>query len=124
MPPTALVPLVLFTVLFVLVSLYALSASGHFPRASRLPAIAQGSGPLILWGSILLATACVIVALAAAWALIPWYAAVIGGGAGILVAPLVLQWFPDHFVDGKSALVSFACGAAVLAVTLYWLMRA
>jgi hypothetical protein len=124
MPLAALVPLVLFTALLLLVSLYALSASGHFPRASRLPAMAQGSGPAILWGSILFAAACLIVALIAAWTLIPWYAAVIGGGASILVAPLVLQWFPDHFVDGKAALIGFAGGAAILAVILYGLMRA
>jgi len=122
MPLAALVPLILFTALLLLVSLHALSASGHFPQASRLPAMAKYFGPLILWGSILLTAACLIVALAAAWALIPWYAAVIGGGGGILMAPLVLQWFPDRFVDGKAALIGFAGGAAILAVSLYWLM--
>jgi hypothetical protein len=124
MPLATLVPLVPFTALFLLVSLYVLSASGHFPRASRLPAMAQGSGSLILWGSMLTTAACLILALAAGWALIPWYAAVIGGGAGILVAPLVLQWFPDGFVDGKGALIGFAGGAVVFAVLLYWLTRA
>ena len=52
--------------------------------------------------SILIVLACLVVGLFAAWRLIPWYAAVISGGGGILVAPLVLQWFPDRFVDGKN----------------------
>jgi hypothetical protein len=56
--------------------------------------------------------------------LIPWYAAVIGGGGGILVAPIVLQWFPDRFVDGKRGLLSFAALAALLAFVLLWLTRA
>ncbi|HEY6860178.1 MAG TPA: hypothetical protein VI358_10385 [Pseudolabrys sp.] len=45
--------------------------------------------------------------------MIPWYAAVIGGGLAILAAPLVLQQFTDTFVDGRASLLSFA-GAGVL----------
>jgi hypothetical protein len=55
--------------------------------------------------------------------LIPWYAAVIGGGAAILLAPLALQAFPDRVVDGKIALIGFATAAAVLAALLCWLAR-
>jgi hypothetical protein len=55
--------------------------------------------------------------------LIPWYAAVIGGGAAILLAPLALQVFPDRIVDGKIALIGFAAAAAVLAALLCWLTR-
>jgi hypothetical protein len=62
--------------------------------------------------------ACLLVGLFAAWRLIPWYAAVIGGGAGVLVAPLVLQWFPDRFVDGKRGLMSFAAAALLLSLLL------
>jgi hypothetical protein len=53
--------------------------------------------------------------------LIPWYAAVIGGGLAILAAPVVLQQFTDTFVDGLASLLSFA-GAGVLRVfLLIWL---
>jgi hypothetical protein len=122
MPLTAIIALLLFTVLMLFASLHGLSASGHFPRASRLAGMATGTGSAVLWGSIVITAVCVAVALAAAWMSIPWYAAVIGGGGAILVAPLVLRWFPDRFVDGKAALVGFASAAMAPAAILLWLM--
>jgi hypothetical protein len=116
-------PLVIFIALVLSASLQALSASGHFPKASRLPALAQGSGPTVLWVSIVVTVGSVIAGIAAAWAQIPWYAAVIGGGSAILLAPLALQGFPDGIVDGKTALIGFAAAAAVSAALLYWLTR-
>ena len=116
--PIAVIPLALFTTLMLVVSLHGLAASGHFPRETRLPAIASGAGPAVLWLTILLVLACLVVGLFAAWRLVPWYAAVIGGGGGILVAPLVLQWFPDRFVDGKRGLISFAAAALLLSLLL------
>ena len=112
------VPLALFTMLMLVISLHGLTASGHFPRETRLPAMAMGAGPAVLWLTILIVLACLMVGLSAAWRLIPWYAAVIGGGGGILVAPLVLQWFPDRFVDGKRGLISFAAAAVPPALLL------
>jgi hypothetical protein len=106
-----------------LASLQILSASGHFPKASRLPAIAEGSGPAALWTSMIVTVGSVVAGIAAAWILIPWYAAVIGGGAAILLAPPALQVFPDRIVDGKIALISFAAATAVLAALLCWLTR-
>jgi hypothetical protein len=122
MPLTAIIALVLFTALMLFASLHGLSASGHFPRGSRLPDMATGAGRAVLWGSIVVTALCFFVALAAAWLLIPWYASVIGGGGAVLVAPLVLRWFPDRFVDGKAALVAFAATATVLAVMLLGLI--
>lgn len=117
-------PLGLFTLLMLALTLFGLTASGHFPRASRLPAMATGAGAAVLWGSIAVAACCLAAGLFTAWRLIPWYAAVIGGGGGLLVAPLVLQWFPDRFVDGKRGLLSFAAIDAALALALLWLTRA
>jgi len=119
----SIVPLVVFVALMSLVALQTLSASGHFPKASRLPALAQGSGPVVLWTSIIVTACSVVAGITAAWMLVPWYAAVIGGGAAILLAPLVLQVFPDRIVDGKPALIGFATAAAVLAALLCWLAR-
>jgi hypothetical protein len=123
MPLASIVPLALFVALMLVASLQALSASGHFPKASRLPAISQGSGPVVLWMSMVVTAVAVVAGIVAAWMLIPWYAAVIGGGGAILLAPLALQLFPDRIVDGKTALVGFAATAAVLAALLYWLTR-
>jgi hypothetical protein len=116
-------PLALFVALLLVASLQALSASGHFPKASRLPALSQGSGPVVLWMSMVVTAVTVVAGIAAAWVLIPWYAAVIGGGGAILLAPLALQVFPDRIVDGKTALIGFAAAAAVLAALLCWLSR-
>ena len=107
--------LAIFVALMLLASLQALSASGHFPKASRLPKFSQGSGPIVLWTSIIVTAGSVAAGIAAAWMQIPWYAAVIGGSAAILLAPLALQFFPDRIVDGKTALIGFAAAAAVLA---------
>jgi hypothetical protein len=115
-----IVPLAIFVALVLLASLQALSASGHFPKASRLLALSQGSSPIVLWTSIIVTAISVLVGIAAAWTQIPWYAAVIGGGAAILLAPLALRVFPDRIVDGKSALIGFAAAAAVLATLLCW----
>ena len=104
--------------LMLVAALHGLTASGHFPRETRLSGMAAGAGPATLWLTILVVLACLLVGLFAAWRLIPWYAAVIGGGGGILVAPLVLQWFPDRFVDGKRGLLTFAGVALVLGVLL------
>jgi hypothetical protein len=123
MPLASIVPLIIFAALMLLTSLQALSASGHFPKASRLPALAQSSGPLVLWTSIIVTAGSVVAGIAAAWMLVPWYAAVIGGGAAILLAPLALQVFPDRVVDGKIALIGLATAAAVLAALLCWLAR-
>ena len=116
--PIAIVPLALFTMLMLVVSLHGLTASGHFPRQTRLPAMATGTGVAVLWLTIVIVLGCLLAGLFAAWRLIPWYAAVIGGGGGILVAPLVLQWFPDRFVDGKRGLIAFAAAALLLSLFL------
>jgi hypothetical protein len=114
-PIESLIPLVLFAILVLMLSLYILAASGQFPHERRAPALASSFGGLILYGTIAVAAASLAVALYAAWRLIPWYEAVIGGGLAILAAPLILQQFPDRFVDGRGGLVSLAGTAAVLA---------
>jgi hypothetical protein len=118
LPLEAVPPLVLFTGLMLALSLQALAASGHFPREHRSPALASGFGAALLYGAILLAALCLIAGLAAAWRLVPWYAAVIGGGGAILIAPLVLQKFSDRFVDGRAALMTFGGIALTLALIL------
>jgi hypothetical protein len=121
LPIEAVLPLLLFIVLLFLLALYALAASGHFPREHRAPTLASGAGFIVLYGSIVVAVLCLAAGLASAWRLIPWYAAVIGGGLAILAAPLGLQQFSDPFVNGRAALLSFAAIGGMLAVLLLWL---
>ena len=116
LPISVLVPLLLFMALLLALSLYGLAASGHFPREHR--ALAPGLGAIVLFGSIAVAIVCLVAALASVWHLIPWYAAIIGGGLSILVAPLVLQQFPDSFVNGRGALLSLCAASVILALLL------
>jgi hypothetical protein len=124
LPLGAVVPLIFLMALLLSASLYGLAASGHFPREHRLPALTSISGRIILSGSIALATISLAGGIAAAWRLIPLPAAVIGGGATILAAPLVLRLFPDRIVDGRGALVTFAGASALSAMLLIWLVLA
>lgn len=121
LPEAVWIPLALFTTLLLFVSLHALAASGQFPREHRAPALMSGGGSIVLYGTIAVALISLLAGLFAAWRLIPWYAAVIGGGLAILAAPLVLQKFTDRFVDGRTSLVSFAGAGALLAFLLVWL---
>src|SRR6266516_4875213 len=78
LPNETLLPLVLLTALLLVFSLHTLAASGQFPRKHRTPALASGLGGIVLYGTIAVAITSLVVALLAAWQLIPWYAAVIG----------------------------------------------
>jgi hypothetical protein len=122
LPEAVWIPLALFTTLLLFVSLHALAASGQFPREHRAPALMSGGGAIVLYGTIAVALISLLAALFAAWRLIPWYAAVIGGGLAILAAPLLLQQFTDRFVDGRTSLVSFAGAGALLAFLLVCLV--
>src|SRR5262245_65811520 len=101
-----LIPLLLFTALLHFVSLHLLSASGQFPREHRSPSLTSALGALILYGTIAAAFTSLLAALFAAWKMIPWYAAVIGGGLAILVAPMVLPLLSYRSVDGRGSLLS------------------
>jgi hypothetical protein len=72
----------------------------------------------ILFGSLLLTAVGFAAGTIAALHLIPWYTVVIGGGLAVLVAPLVLQLFPDRFIDGRGAAVVFAAACILLAIVL------
>src|SRR4029450_6031682 len=113
LPEAVLIPLFLFTALLHFVSLHLLAASGQFPREHRSPSLTSAFGALILYGTIAIAFAILLGGGFTAWAMIPWYAAVIGSGLAILAAPMVLQLFSDRFVDGRGSLVRFAAAGAV-----------
>jgi hypothetical protein len=112
----ALSDLALFMALVLVLSLYGLAVAGHFPVEHRSPSLRTTGGAAILWGTIALAVLLAIATLAIAWQRLPIYAAVIGGGMALLAAPLLLQPFPDTFVNGRRGLLSFAGLALLLAL--------
>lgn len=118
MSANAWLALLLFMALLLLLSLYGLSASGHFPRAHRAATLQSSLGSTILFGSTIVAALCLVAGLVVAWRAIPWYAAVIGGGLVILATPLVLRPFPDTFVNGRGALLAFGGLAAAIALAM------
>ncbi len=109
--------LVLFAATVLSVALYALAVSGHFPAEHRRATLSDAMGGGILWGTLAIAVSAAGAAVGFALWRLPGYAAVIAGGLAVLAAPVVLQAFPDRFVDGRRGLVVFAGLAAALAAT-------
>ena len=102
------------------VALYGLTASGHFPSEARSKRLEGGWGAFVLWGTL---GATVLAAASMAlksWWLLPWYLSVIGGGAMLLFAPLLLQPLPDSFVNGRRGLLTFSAAAVALAGLMWW----
>jgi hypothetical protein len=110
--------LALFFALVLLSGMHGLSASGHFPARARRAELRGLGGSSLLFGSIALVAAALIAGTIATAMSAPWPALVLGGGAAVLLAPITLQLFSDRFVDGRSALISFAGGAIVAAVLI------
>ena len=121
-PLNSWIALLLFAGVLLFASLQLLAASGHFPKERRVAVLQGGGGAAILYGSMFITLAAVILAIAIAWASMPWYAAVLGGGIAVLSAPMLLPKFSDDFVDGIPALLVFALGAG-LALGLMHLLR-
>lgn len=108
-----------FAVLILLIALHILSASGQFPKEHRAPSLSSELGKSVLFGSLLLVLFCLALGVYTAWLKLPWYAGVIGGGLSLLIAPLVLQAFPDRFVDGRSSLLAFSIASVVMLLTIW-----
>ena len=107
--------------LLLALSLLGLAASGQFPYEHRAAALRFGLGRLLLFGTIAVALVCFTIGIAVAWRHIPWYAAIIGGGGVILIAPLAMHPLPDRFVDGASGLIVFSGVSLVLTVAMTWI---
>jgi hypothetical protein len=102
-----------------MVALYGLTVSGHFPAEARSERLRGPAGALVLWGTVIATPASAGALLMKAWLELPWYLAVIGGGAALLFTPLLLRPLPDGFVNGRSGLLAFSL-AALAAATLLW----
>jgi hypothetical protein len=114
--------LAVFMALVLVLSLYGLTVSGHFPAEHRAAALRMGAGRVVLWATLGLWGALALLAAILAWQRVPLYAAVLGGGAMVLIAPLLLQPFPDSFVNGQRGLLTFAgigLGLALVAGKLF-----
>lgn len=120
----SILPLLLFMALVGIVSLLGLAASGQFPHENRSPALRSATGATILFGTVLVALICFGIGIAMAWRAVPWFAAIIGGGAVVLAAPFALRPLPDRFVDGRGALIVFAALGVLVTLALVWVALA
>jgi hypothetical protein len=114
--------LAVFMTLVLVLTLYGLTVSGHFPEEHRAASLRTVGGQIMLWGTIALCGALALCAIAFAWQRVPVYAAVIGGGLMVLIAPLLLQPLPDSFVNGRGALLIFTglgIGLGLMTATLF-----
>src|SRR5436190_24282621 len=100
-------------------TLYGLAASGHFPAEFRPEKLQRGWGALVLSGTMIATGLAGAAALVLAWRALPWYATVIGAGASLLFAPLLLQPLSDSFVNGRRGLLVLAAAAVVLAALMW-----
>jgi hypothetical protein len=113
-PPLA--ALSIFMGLVLVLALYGLTVSGHFPAEFRDPSLKTTFGKTVLWATLVVACLLVIVAIAIAWRSLPLYATILAAGAMVLVAPLLLRPFPDRFVNGRGGLLAFAAIGVALAL--------
>jgi hypothetical protein len=111
--------LALFMIAIALLALYGLTVSGHFPAEARSPALRSAFGAMILWATLAAVGVAAIVTIDAALRILPWSAFIIGGGAMLLFAPLLLRPLPDRFVNGYAGLLAFAAGAVGAALILW-----
>src|SRR5262245_10224511 len=118
-PMLPIAELLLFMLGVGLAAVYGLTVSGHFPAEFRAAALRGGAGAAIMWGTIVAMCVALAVMLATAWALLPWYAIVIGGGGMLLAAPLLLRPFPDWFVNGRAGLLTFAAAGIATAIVMW-----
>jgi hypothetical protein len=111
--------LLLFMLAVGVAALYGLTVSGHFPAEFRAAALRDAAGTAIMWATIVAMGIAVAVSLGIAWRVLPWYALVIGGGAMLLAAPLLLRPFPDWFVNGRAGLLTFAAAGIATALAMW-----
>ncbi len=104
----------LFSALVLVIVMFMLSVAGHFPKEQRRAEFKDRLGRLV----IAVCSIAVAVATAKTFGLaataIPPPIAIIGAGAALLGAPLVLRYLSDSFVDGRVGLVSLAALASIL----------
>jgi hypothetical protein len=112
--------LFVFMGLVLAVSMYALSVSGQFPLTHRTQPFRSPLGGIVLFGSLVLTFAALAAGIYFAHASVPWYALVIGGGAMVLITPLLLPNFSDKFVDGRGSVLTFSSAAVSLSMALAW----
>lgn len=110
-PPGALAA---FSLAALVVFMFVVVAAGMFPADHRTLDLTGPVGGALFWGSIAVVAAVAVHAVVFAADTLPWYAAVIAGGAMMLAAPFVLRFFPVHVADNRIGVVGLAVAALLV----------
>lgn len=111
--------LAVFALAILYASLFMLTVAVHFPRSSKGKETLGTSGEAMLWLSILIAATVAALTISLFYANLPWYIAVIAGGACILAAPYLLHPLPDRFLNGRSILLGYSVVGIAIS-TVIW----
>ena len=104
-----------FVALIMVIAMFGLSLSGHFPAEHQKPEMRAWHGRLLLVASIIAIAISAAQAFGLAFGQLPPAIAIIGLGGALLAAPLILQKIPDTIVNGRRGLIGFAALATALA---------
>lgn len=110
---------VIFSAFVLVIAVFGLAFSGHFPAAKQKPEMRGWPGRLLLWTSAVSAALAGAKMFGLAASVLTFPVAIIAGGAALLTAPLVLQRLPDAFVDGRCGLMTLAAIAGLLMYLAY-----
>lgn len=106
----------IFTAMILVIAMFGLSLSGHFPLKNQKPELQDRLGRLVLIGSILVVALAAAKAMGMAIGTLPGPIAILCAGAALLAAPIVLKLFSDAFVDGRRGLIGLAVIASMLSI--------
>src|SRR5690348_16824716 len=109
----------LFVIGVMLLTVYVLTVSGHFPFEARRKELQSPFGTFVIGATMLGSGLAALVLIVSAVNVLPWTAIIIGGGAALLAGPILLRAFPDDFVDGLGSMTTFAAAAMVIAVVVW-----
>lgn len=112
------ITLALFIIGVMLLALYGLTVSGHFPAGSRRRELQTPIATVAIAATLLTTGLAAVIIMVIAVNALPWTLIIIGGGAALLASPLLLRALPDGFVDGFAGLLTFAAAVIVTALLL------
>ncbi len=110
----------LFMAAIAFLALYGLTVSAHFPFEIRAAELQTGIGALTMWTTVVTSAVAAVIVGGVAPRVLPWTSIIIGGGVVLLAAPLLVRAFPDRFVDRLAGVITFAVGAMLTALMLWF----
>jgi len=103
-------------------TLYGFAVSGHFPMRSGPEHAPAPVAAAIVWVTLAIAVASVILIVLFVLKAVPVHAAVIGSGLAILAGPHLLRPVPNRIADGHGLLLALSLVVIALDAAMWRLM--